>query len=115
MGRASRQQPQPGHLGRQEGVDDENDGLGAGVKVQLLRKRKGGMLAMGRAVPAAASVQPGTTQSSPNPPQFYGGPGKGCAPWLGWADRAMCHPHAGRDRAASRVGALHPRVGALLP
>lgn len=77
---SSRQQPQPGHLGRQEGVDDEDNGLGAGVKVQLLQKRKGGMFAMGRAVPAAASFQPGTTQSSPNPPQLYWGPGKGCAP-----------------------------------
>lgn len=105
---SSRQQPQPGHLGRQEGVDDEDDGLGAGVKVQLLQKRKGGMFAMGRAVPAAASFQPGTTQSSPNPPQLYWGPGKGCAPWLRQADGAMCHPCAGQDGCCEQGGCSAP-------
>lgn len=54
---SSRQQPQPGHLGREEGVDDEDDGFGAGVKVQLLQERNGGMFATGRAAPGAAALR----------------------------------------------------------
>lgn len=74
---------------------------------------------MGRAVPVAASFQPGTTQSSPNPPQLYWGPGKGCAPWLGRADRAMCHPHARQDGCSEQGRCSAPplppgvRVGML--
>lgn len=51
---SSRQQPQAGHLGREEGVDDEDDGFGAGVEVQLLQGRSRETFAIRRAVQQTA-------------------------------------------------------------
>lgn len=71
---SSHQQPQPGHLGREEGVDDKDNSFGAGVKIQLLQERNGGMFAMGRGCVWSShqlSACGGEGRDLPEPPRAH--------------------------------------------
>lgn len=74
---SSRQQPQPGHLGRQEGVDDEDNGLGAGVKVQLLQKKERRYVCNGESCSCSSQLPARDHPELPKPTTALLGPWEG--------------------------------------